>query len=245
MFARRSPALVSCHVERPLDDRAWAAFSTLQTRTPGGFRVAALMRPPDRAAGEDEELWLERARAAAARAPFGLHTHWGSPEQARPTDGDPAERVGREVAWLREHGLAPKFFCGGGWYMDAGVAQTVAELELTDCSATAFRPSYLPVEAPRLELGMPARFRLPSGALLPELPATHSLGMLARAVLGPLPTFVHAYFHDTDLLVPRRRLPLEAALRLLGLRRRPTDLDDAVSATLEGPERPFADAARP
>ena len=62
-------AVVSCHVERPLDDDAWRRFDALQRRRPGGFDVIALIRPPDPAHGEDEELWLERARAAAARAP--------------------------------------------------------------------------------------------------------------------------------------------------------------------------------
>src|SRR6266540_342529 len=70
----RRSAVVSCHVERPLDDEAWSRFSRLQKRPPGGFAIAALMRPP--AAGEDERLWLERAREADAHGPFGLHTHW-------------------------------------------------------------------------------------------------------------------------------------------------------------------------
>ena len=45
-------AVVSCHVERPLDDRVWAAFAAFQARPPGGIRVAALIRPPDPEAGE-------------------------------------------------------------------------------------------------------------------------------------------------------------------------------------------------
>ncbi|MGH2997099.1 MAG: hypothetical protein ACRDM9_12360, partial [Gaiellaceae bacterium] len=68
-------AAVSCHVERPLDDRAWRLFSRLQARRPGGFVIAALLRPPDAGAGEDEARWLERAREAAARGPLGHHTH--------------------------------------------------------------------------------------------------------------------------------------------------------------------------
>ena len=51
-------AVVSCHVERPLDDRAWAAFAQIQEDRPGGFTIAALLRPPDPAAGEPEEPWL-------------------------------------------------------------------------------------------------------------------------------------------------------------------------------------------
>src|SRR5438445_458911 len=75
-------AVVSCHVERPLDDEVWDRFSALQARRPGGFRIAALMRPPDQAAGEDEILWLGRAQAAAERRPLGLHTHWTAPDRA-------------------------------------------------------------------------------------------------------------------------------------------------------------------
>jgi hypothetical protein len=188
---------VSCHVERPLDDEAWRRFDTLQRRSPGGFAVIALMRPPDLAFGENEDVWLERARAAASRAPFGLHTHWTSPTHARPTGGDPAARVREQVSWLRARGLDPAYFCGGGWYSDADVAAAVRELGLVDCTPRAGVPS-------------PA-----------ELPTTHSLGALARGVLGPLPWYVHAYFHDFDLLETRRRLALEVVLRVLGRRRTP------------------------
>src|SRR5919202_2776950 len=137
-------AVVSCHVERPLDDAVWELFSTLQERRPGGFTIAALVRPPDAAAGENERLWLERAREAAARAPFGLHTHWTAPDHARPTGGDAAERVRGEGEWLAEHGLEATLFSGGGWYIDAEVASAVADLGYADCTATSFRTSYLP-----------------------------------------------------------------------------------------------------
>ena len=143
-------AVVSCHVERPLDDDCWAAFSRLQARRPGGFAIAALMRPPDQEAGESEALWLARARIAAVHGPLGHHMHWGGPGQARPVDGDPAERVRSEAAWLRERGLAPRFFCGGGWYMDGSVAAVLAELGYADCTATAFRPAYLAERVPHL-----------------------------------------------------------------------------------------------
>jgi hypothetical protein len=239
-------AVVSCHVERPLDDRVWELFSRLQARRPGGFAIAALMRPPDEAAGERWEPWLERARAAAQRGPLGQHTHWTSPTQARPgvrhvsdPSFTPGERVRGEAERLHVHGLDVRLFCGGGWYMDEGVAEALAELGYTDLTATAFRPSYLPAGAPRLALRAPARLLLPSGARLTEFPSTHSLGMLARGVLGRLEApFVHAYFHDTDLLDRRRRLALVAALTLLGRRRAPGSFDLGPL-----PELRFSDAA--
>ena len=220
-------AVVSCHVERPLDDEVWRRFSDLQERRPGGFRIAALMRPPAAEAGEDDRFWLERARAAAARGPFGLHTHWTAPDHARPTGGDPADRVRREGRWLEERGLTATVFCGGGWYIDADVAAAVAELGYADCTATAFRPSYLADEAPRLGAAEPAWIELPGGHRLLELPTTHSIGMLARGLLAPFRgPVVHAYFHDTDLLQPSRRLALVYGLRFLGLKRTATDLDE-------------------
>lgn len=221
-------AVASCHVEAPLDDRTWALFSRLQERRPGGFRIAALIRPPDRAAGEQEGPWLERARAAAARAPLGHHTHWTSPTHARPTAGDAAERVLAEGAWLREQGLRPTLFCGGGWFIDLEVARAVASLGYADCTGTAFRPSYLAAGAPRLAASRPSRLELGDGAELLELPTTHSLGMAARASVARRvdAEVVHVYFHDTDLLDRRRAHALTAALRLLGLRRRVVDLDE-------------------
>ncbi len=217
-------AVASCHVERSLDDAAWQAFAALQARRPGGFEIAALVRPPDPGAGESESLWLARARIASANGPFGLHTHWGRPEQARPAGGDPAARVREQVAWLHERGLRPRLFAGGGWYMAEDVAAVLAELGLADCTATAFRPSYLTPDEPRLALAEPARLRVGDAHLL-ELPATHSLGMAARAALQRLPDYVHVYFHDTDLLDRRRARALEWALRIIGRRRRPERLD--------------------
>jgi hypothetical protein len=217
-------AVVSCHVERPLDDRAWSAFSDFQARRPGGFEIAALVRPPDAASDESESLWLARARILAARGPFGLHTHWGGPEQARPTGGDPAAVVREQVGWLDERGLRPRLFAGGGWYIDRDVAAALAELGLADCTATAFRPSYLAAGSPRLGLAEPARLAVGT-ATLTELPATHSLGMAARAAVGRLPAYVHVYFHDTDLLDAGRRRALEWALRVIGRRRRRERLD--------------------
>jgi len=212
-------AVVSCHLERPLDDEAWERFSRLQERRPGGFAIAALIRPPHE--GEEKGLWLERARQAAARGPLGHHTHWTSPTHARPTGGDPSARVREEADWMREQGLAATLFCGGGWYMDEQVAETIAELGYTDCTARGLAP---------------CRVQLSSGAVLDELPTTHSLGRLARGALGPLDGYVHAYFHDYDLLDGRRRAALWTSLRLLGMRR------PAGAFEADGPLIPFSRA---
>jgi hypothetical protein len=221
-------AVVSCHAERPLDDAVWSRFSALQEGRPGGFRIAALMRPPDRAAGEDEQRWLARAHEAAAHGPVGLHTHWTAPDHARPTTGEPAVLVREQIAWMRSRArIEPIAFCGGGWYMDEDVATVLAELGVTDCTATAFRPWYLPPDAPRLEVEEPAYVELPAGARFLELPTTHGLRMLVRSAVAPLrPPLVHAYFHDTDLLDRSRHAALRAALAILGRRRTPTDLDE-------------------
>ena len=228
-------AVVSCHVERPLDNDVWAAFERLLRRRPAGFTVTALIRPPDTRSGEDQALWLERARRADELGPLGHHTHWGGPTQARPAgDADAAELVRTEAEWFRSHGLGPKYFCGGGWYLDAPVAETLATFGYVDCSATTFRQGYLADHAPRLQLDGPRTLQLPSGALLRELPATHSLGMLARGfatLRGP----VHLHFHDWELIDRRRALALEVVLRALRLRRRPIDADELVRHTAEAP----------
>jgi hypothetical protein len=123
------------------------------------------------------------------------------------------------------------------------VAGALAELGYVDCTATAFRPAYLELGAARLALAEPAWVRIDGHRLL-EVPSTHSLGMAARAVLSPLPAHVHVYFHDTDLLVPRRRLALRFALEMLGRRRTPIDLDNfAAEAGVSAGEVEFASLA--
>jgi hypothetical protein len=194
-----SGSVVSCHLESPLDDESWRRFDALRRR----FRVIALIRPPDRAHGEDEETWLTRARTLDL---LGLHTHWTSPSHARPTGGDPAARVRADYEWMRRHGLEPRWFCGGGWYTDDAVRAAVAELGLIDCTP---------------------RDGLPRDGVLPT---THSLGRLAREVLSPgLPAYVHAYFHDYDLLDARRRTALLISLRVLGMRRSALDARSATT----------------
>ncbi|HZT91795.1 MAG TPA: hypothetical protein VFA05_07145 [Gaiellaceae bacterium] len=229
-------AVVSCHVEQPLDDEVWTAFESLLRRQPGGFAVTAFMRPPHAPSGENAEAWVERARGAAALAPLGHHTHWGGPSRARPPDGvDAAAAVRAEIAWLRERAVEPRFFCGGGWYLDEPLAAALAEARYVDCTATTFRQRYLAAGAPRLQLDAPRRLRLRDGKTLLELPATHSAGMLARSMVR-LPRAVHVHFHDWELADRRRRLALEALLRLLGARRRPLRVDELAALASDAPE---------
>jgi hypothetical protein len=181
------------------------------------------MRPPQD--GEDGGAFVERAREAATLGPLGHHIHWTSPTHARPTAPDPAGAVRREGAWFREQGLEPRFFCGGGWYTDGEVMAAVADLGYADCTATAWRPSYLPPGSPRAALAQPARVRLADGRTVLELPTTHSLGSAARSLAGALPPVVHVHFHDYELLDAKRRSALVAVLTLLARRRRPAALD--------------------
>ena len=229
-------AVVSCHVERPLDDAVWRAFVRLLERTPGGLVVTPFIRPPDEASGEREDVWLERAREAASLAPLGHHTHWGGPTQARPAGAvDAAAVVRAEADWLRARGVEPGFFCGGGWYLDAPVAEILAELGYVDCTSTTFRQAYLAPGAPRLELSAPTRLRLPSGASLLSLRATHSVGMLGRGI-ARLPDGVHVHFHDWELVQRGRGAAIAALMRVLGRRRRPLTVAELAARAAAAPE---------
>lgn len=239
MLANQGYVVVSCHVERPLDDLVWERYVGLLRRRVGGLRIASLMRPPGD--GEDADRWLERAREASALGPLGHHTHWTSVQHARPTAGRAGDRVLREGRALAGAGVAPRFFCGGGWYFDAEVAAAIVELGYSDCTATAFRPSYLPDGAPRLSVEAPARLRLPDGRLLLELPTTHSLGAGLRALAHRAagPPVLHLYFHDTDLLDRRRRAALRLLLSVMPRLRRATDLDELAMAESGASELPL------
>jgi multidrug efflux pump subunit AcrB len=61
------------------------------------------------------------------------------------------------------------------------------------------------------------------------LPATHTIGMLARALR--LPDYVHVYFHDTDLMDSKRAFALRLGLRHLSLRRPVKDVDELSRAS--------------
>jgi hypothetical protein len=244
--SRERYAVVSCHVERPLDDGVWARFSALQDAAPAGFATAALVRPADSAFGEDAGTWVTRAMEAATRGPLGHHTHWTAPDHARPTSDGAGARVLAEGRRVRESGLAPTLFCGGGWYTDVEVAEACAELGYVDCTPRASRPPYMASGERWASLTGPARVELPSGRELPAIPTTHSLGDLARALpRRALPRLVHVYVHDTDLVDGRRRALLDVVLRVLARRAEVTDLDALAAHLLpDAPRIPWPDVAR-
>lgn len=238
MTRRTRYSVVSCHVERLLDEDVWSRYRSFARSR----RVASLVRPPWD--GEDAGLWGERVRELARLGPLGHHTHWGGPTQARPIADGAGARVLAEAAAFREAGVEPRFFCGGGWYMDGEVAAAVADLGYVDCSATSYRLPYLAAGAPYVRVAEPSWLRLADGRRLLELPATRSVGMLLRG-LGRLDEpVVHVHFHDWDLADPRRRLLLSLGLAVLRRARRPLDLDRlAESVTDTAPELDFARAA--
>jgi hypothetical protein len=204
------------------------------------------MRPADPAFGEDEASWAERAKQASERGPLGHHTHWTAPDHARPTGDATGSRVLAEGRRVREPGLAPTVFCGGGWYTDVEVAEACAELGYVDCTPRASRPPYLAAGERWASLAGPARVQLPSGRELRAIPTTHSLGDLARALARRgLPSLVHVYLHDTDLLDRRRRKLLRLVLAVLARRAEVTDLDALAARALpEAPRMAWHDVAR-
>ena len=101
--ARKRYAVVSCHVERPLEDGIWARFTALQERRPGGFPIAALMRPPDPAAGEERTT----GSSARGRPPHAGRSATTPTGRRRTTRGPPEATRGaraRRGRRLRELG---------------------------------------------------------------------------------------------------------------------------------------------
>ena len=148
---------------------------------------------------------------------------------------------------LREHGLKPTLFCGGGWYTDVEVAEACAELGYVDCTLRANRPPYLsgwralgdrsrhrPTSSSRRD-GRSARFRRRTRW---ETSPAPWLAASCRRV-------VHVYFHDTDLLDRRRRTLLSVVLRLLARRAHVSDLDTLSAQLLpDAPRVTWDDVAR-
>ena len=180
------------------------------------------------------------ARAGASRAalaPLGHHTHWGGPAQARPQGEVDAAAVVRDGGGRGSASTASSrgFFCGGGWYFDLRFAETLASFGYVDCTATTLPPAYLAADRRGCSCPDRAGSKLPSGASLLELPATHSLGH-ARARPARLPALVHLHFHDWELVDRKRALALEGLLRLLSVRRRPLRIDQLAERAAAAPE---------
>jgi hypothetical protein len=241
-------AAVSCHTERVLDDKVWDRYAKLAAASPGGFAITSLLRPPQGIEMRSEAVWLERAKQARSWGPIGLHTHFGGPVKARPVAGgapSPAEQVRAETAWLRQRGIATELFCGGGWYIDGDMASVLAELGYADCTAIPAAHTYMTEDLIRAELAQPATLRAPDGSALPEVPTTHSLGMLARALATRrLPPVVHVMFHDYDLLDRKRRLAIPVLLSALARVRRPVDLDYLAREARKAPGPDWTEVAR-
>ena len=198
------------------------------------------MRPADPAFGEDEALWLERAREAARSGPLGHHTHWTAPDHARPTGGGTGERVlaegartararSRADALLRRRLVHGRRGRGG-----------VRRARVRRLHAARARDRRTSREGERwASLDAPAVVELPSGRTLRAIPTTHSLGDLARgARAARLP-------EARPRLLPRHgpprcapaSAPPRRCCRCSRAARRSTDLD-ALAARIASPTRP-------
>ena len=155
----RPAAIVSCHLEQPLDDEAWRRFDELQRSRPGGFDVIALMRPPDAAFGEDEERWLSAcARRRGARAVRPAHA------LDEPDPRAPDRRRSRPRAFgAKPSGCARRASSRASSAAAAGTRTTPCRRR---CASSGSSTARVASGAPR------------DGVL----PTTHSLGQLARAV---------------------------------------------------------------
>ena len=92
-------AVASCHVERLLDDDVWARFRRLLDDPPGGFRVAALVRPPDSEHGEEG--------SSGSSAPVRSRSRSGcTPTGPRPRTLGPPAAIRRRASAATSRGFA-------------------------------------------------------------------------------------------------------------------------------------------
>ena len=219
------------------------ASARFRNARPGGFAIAALMRPP---AGGRERGALARARAEAQpRGPLGLHTHWAATDHARPTGGDPAALVREQGRRLDSLGLGPTLLLRrrlvhgrGSWPRSPSSA-----------TPTARRPRSVPPTCGRRRRGCSSTSRSGSSSVRAAAVCSRCrrrirsgcLRAAARPFRRPI---VHAYFHDTDLLDHGRAAALRVGLSFLGLKRTVTDLDELQRGLRPEKTMSFANSVR-
>ena len=226
----------------------WERYSRPRcARRPAGLRdrVAAAAAVRRRGRGAVRRARARGGGARAVRPPHALDV--ADRTRGRPAATRPSACCD-EGRWLREQGLEPRFFCGGGWYMDAPRARARSPSSGTPTAPRPRGGRVPPAGAAARALDQPAWVRLDDGRRVLELPTTHSLGAAARE-RSPraLPPVVHVHFHDYELL--DREAPARARgrrSRLLARRRRPVGARRAraPSARSPGPTYAPTDGAR-
>ena len=144
----------------------------------GGSRSRRRSGPADGAAGEDEAIWLERARSGCARPARPAHALDGSTTRG-PRPAGPRSACGPRVAACGAS-PAPTLFAAAGTRMRRSRRHAPSS-----GTSTAFPRCPPSVSRERRAVGIPsrpARIRLARLHAL-AIPTTHSLGDSARALL--------------------------------------------------------------
>ena len=201
-------AVVSCHVERLLDDRVWARFAELQERRPGGLRSPRCFGRPTRGRrGRGRAPGSSGLARPPTRGPLGHHTHWTAPD---PCAADAAAtrraRAGGRRAGCGSTALRPTLFCGGGWYTDRAVARGLCRARLRGLHAACVTARL----SPRRRRSARARRACAARARRAELARAADHALRRRRARGAsrrraCRRVVHVYFHDTDLVDGARR----------------------------------------
>ena len=229
--------------------RSGTRFARLQQRPAGRISHRRARAPARRAGGEDDALWLERAREAAARGPFGQHTHWTRPTTPGPPAATRARACCDEGAWLRERGAAADALLRRRLVHRRARRSGVRGARLRRLHAALRRGRRTSPTAPLgRSSAAPAwikfrQVRPCSPSRPPARSASWRAGAIARQGSGE--PVVHVYFHDTDLLDRKpaggRSARRSDCSRAAGSR--PTSMRSAPRSP-HAPERPWASVAR-
>ena len=240
-------AVVSCHVERPLDARVWARVRRTAAAPAGRDSRRSAHPASGLRGGRARRDDLARARARrgrprASRPPHALHE-----PDARPADRRRPGRAGRPGGSVAPRARAlrrPSSAAAAGTRTQAWRRHVPRSDTWTSRRGRRARRTCRTGPPGRSSTGRRGSTSAPRPCST-AVPTTHGAGDLLRAVVRPgLPAQVHAYFHDTDLVDPRRRRLIALGLRLLARRRPASDLD-AVAASLDAaPLVPWAEIGR-